>query len=63
VDTAEVLGGEDLAVNLWRVEQLTRLGLDADTADLIANSDADWHLVGRMLAAGCPIPTVVRIIS
>jgi hypothetical protein len=63
VDTAEVLSGEELAVNLWRVEQLIRLGLDMDTADVIANSDADLNVVRRMIEQGCPAATLLRILS
>ena len=59
----EILAGEELQVMRWRTDRLADLGLDPDTADLIANSDVDWHQCERMLADGCSIPMLLLIVT
>jgi hypothetical protein len=64
--TAQVESGrvtdEDAAVHVWRVSQLTRLGLSAHAADAIADR-IDWHDVARLVRLGCPASLAVAIID
>lgn len=60
---AEPQDGSELeALRSWRFEQLLRLGVTARDAQLICASPNAHHLVGRLLALGCPPDTAVRII-
>ncbi len=59
---SEILSGEELQVARWRRKQLVALGLDSDTADLLANGDTDWHQLEALLADGCPLELAVRIV-
>lgn len=39
----------------WRLEQLVRVGLDPDLADICSRSmHIDVHDLARMVASGCP---------
>ncbi len=59
---AEILDGEELQVARWRHKQLVALGLDDQTADLLANGSTDWHQLEALLAAGCALDVAVRIV-
>lgn len=58
--SAVELSAEERSVIAWRREQLIRLGLSADEADL--HSDLDWHELVRLLTGGCPLPTAIEIL-
>jgi hypothetical protein len=48
----------------WRRAQLTTLGVTWDAAMLLAaDARLDVHELERLLAAGCPLPTALRILQ
>ncbi len=63
MDSAEVLHGAELQTSLWRVERFLGLGFGDDDADLLGNSDVDWHEAAALVAAGCPHAVAVRILT
>lgn len=60
---AEVLEDEDARVVGWKLERLTELGLDPDTAEWIALSDVDWHDAERLIRNGCRPELVAEILT
>lgn len=54
---------DDRRVYLWRRDQFVRLGMTARAARFLADDpDADWHLMERLLRAGCPPGLARRIV-
>lgn len=51
---------EQHEIHEWRVEQLTRAGVDIYTAQLIADS-CDYVLLRDLVKRGCPTFLAVRI--
>jgi hypothetical protein len=48
----------------WRRAELTALGITGDAAVLLAaDARLDLHELERLLAAGCPLPTALRILQ
>jgi hypothetical protein len=48
----------------WRRAQLTALGVTGEAAVLLAaDARLDVHELERLLAAGCPLPTALRILQ
>ena len=63
MDSAEVLHGTELQTCRWRIKMFLELGFGDDDADLLGNSDVDWHEAAYLLVAGCPHPVAVRILT
>ena len=64
VDDADLdgqLSSEDGAVLRWRYSEIRRLGMNRVEARLLAESGADLSLLRRLVEAGCPAGTAVRI--
>jgi hypothetical protein len=59
----ESLEYEDDVVGRWRVTQFTQLGFDEEQTWLLATSGADLSLARTLVAAGCPLHLVVRIVT
>ena len=48
----------------WRLRRLLELGLDEDTAGLLASArDLDWHRVETLIRGGCDPVTAARIVA
>lgn len=60
---AETIEGRDLEVFSWRYEQLRRLGVHRDFAEMIARSDSDLNKVRDALKAGCTDELAVAIFA
>ena len=59
---AAVLSEEE-RVLAWRVDRFERVGFDPATAlELALRRDVDLHRAVRLLGAGCPAATAVRIL-
>lgn len=54
---------EDARVASWRFDQLRSLGFGAEQSLLLAVSSADLNLTRSLVAAGCPLHLVVRIVG
>jgi hypothetical protein len=67
---AELSGADELQpaaeverVHRWRSKRLSRLGLDREPAEMLAAEPAfSVHELERLLAAGCPLGTALRIL-
>lgn len=58
-----VLTDEEIAVLLWRYEQLVAHGYDPDDATVMAeNTSIDLELARRLVALGCPIALATQIL-
>jgi hypothetical protein len=53
---------ERLRIRLWRRERFMELGFSHAEASALAKSDADLHLTGDLVAAGCALETAFRIV-
>jgi hypothetical protein len=51
---------EDLAIYVWRAEQLRRLGLSRLLAGTFAGL-VDWHELAVLVARGCPPELALEI--
>lgn len=51
-------------VDSWRLYQLLKLGVPREEAENLARRpDVDWHQLARLIRAGCPTDTALRIIA
>ena len=53
-------GDEELRVQAWRAEQLSRLGLPRSVADAFADL-VDWRELADLLERGCPLGLALEI--
>lgn len=58
----ESIDRETGSVHQWRVEQLTRLGLERPAAEAVADR-VDWHEVAKLIRRGCPASLAVTIVE
>lgn len=49
-------------VQLWRREQLGRLGFGGAVLDVLVEADTDVHRAADLIGAGCPVETAARIL-
>jgi len=50
-------------VRQWRLQQLERAGYPGYDAHVLSERpDVDLHMAVRLLAAGCPVDTALRIL-
>lgn len=52
---------EDEKLYAWRKERFLALGFSGVASGALARKQVDHHKVNRVLTAGCPIETAVRI--
>jgi hypothetical protein len=52
---------DDLEVARWRTDRLLALGYELRDAASLALSHVDIHVLERLIAAGCPPQTAIRI--
>ena len=52
---------EELQVQAWRREQLERLGVTRQTAELLGEL-VDWHDAAALVGRGCPPELAVEIL-
>lgn len=57
-----VTENETKLIEQWNHEQLQKLGVQ-DNADFIALIDTDPHDLDKLLKAGCPLKTAIRILA
>lgn len=63
VEAVRVDDTEDERVIRWRLEQLAKAGYSWACAMVIAaNRDVDLHRAVKLVQAGCPVETAVRIL-
>jgi hypothetical protein len=60
---AAILTGDDLRVAQWREERFLSLGFTDMQAGVLARGDSDWHEAAALVAAGCPVDIVYRIVT
>jgi hypothetical protein len=48
-------------VHEWRAEQLERLGLSSQLAEIFAAS-VDWHAMAELVSRGCPSELALEIL-
>jgi hypothetical protein len=53
---------EDTAVRRWRRAQLLGLGFTPKEAEALTKAPVDLGLVRNLVASGCPLETVRRIV-
>lgn len=58
----EELSLEDRRVVEWRFTQFSALGFGEEDAWLLVDSGADLQLARSLVAAGCPLHLVLRIV-
>lgn len=63
VETAGAPVYEVLTVIEWRIDQLRRAGVQQPAAALLAECDADLHVILTAKAAGCDDHTLRRIFT
>jgi hypothetical protein len=51
---------EELLIQAWRAEQLSRLGLSRILAETFADL-VDWHDIAALVARGCPPKLALQI--
>jgi hypothetical protein len=51
---------EEVAIHVWRAEQLRRLGVSRLLAEVFAGL-VDWHELAVLVARGCPIELALEI--
>jgi hypothetical protein len=51
---------EELLIQAWRAEQLSRLGLSRILAETFAGL-VDWHDIAALVARGCPPKLALQI--
>jgi hypothetical protein len=51
----------DLAVHVWRANQLRRLGVPRDLAERFADL-VDWHAIADLVRRGCPARLALDIV-
>jgi hypothetical protein len=50
-------------VEQWRIESLSRVGYDLESATVLAAShEVDLHLAMRLLESGCPLDLALQIL-
>jgi hypothetical protein len=49
-------------VEAWRLKVTLDLGYTVDVAESIATSDADLHLLARLIRDGCSLELAARIV-
>jgi hypothetical protein len=54
---------DELEITRWRTERLLTLGFSLREAAFLALTEVDVHELERLIAAGCPRETAVRIAS
>jgi hypothetical protein len=54
---------DELEITRWRTERLLALGFSLREAAFLALTEVDVHELERLIAAGCPRETAVRIAS
>jgi hypothetical protein len=63
--TAEIeledAAADESLVHEWRAEQLERLGLSSQLADIFAAS-VDWHAMAELVSRGCPFELALEIL-
>lgn len=57
----EAIEHHEPLVHLWRVTQLSRLGIPAPVAEAYADH-LDWHEIARLVRRGCPPLLALRIV-
>jgi hypothetical protein len=57
----DAISRDDTPVHLWRVSQLTRLGIPGSLAEIYADC-IDWHQIARLVQRGCPPHLALRIV-
>lgn len=61
---AHLLDSDEGKVTRWRLEQFLTLGFPVEEAEtLAARRDVDLHQAARLVAAGCDLATVLRIVG
>ena len=60
--TLREVRNERLRIRHWRRAQFYRLGFTSSDARTLAKSDADVGEARKLVMAGCPTPTVFRIL-
>jgi hypothetical protein len=53
--------GEEYAVNVWRAEQLRRLGVSPTLAEVFAGL-VDWHQIAELVERGCSPQLALEIV-
>jgi hypothetical protein len=54
---------DELEITRWRTERLLALGFSLRKSAFLALTEVDVHELERLIAAGCPRETAVRIAS
>lgn len=54
---------EEERIEMWRQEQLARLGFNETEIESLLEAGADYHEAGRLLRRGCPHVRVVEILG
>lgn len=52
----------DDRIGLWRLEYALSLGYSIENAESLAVSDADLHLLERLIGRGCTLDLAARIV-
>lgn len=59
----EVKTAEVERIEMWRVDQLVRLGFEGEQVAALLEHEVDLGEVRRLVEAGCPHELVVRILT
>lgn len=61
IQIEQPVSAEDTRVFHWRIDQFTKLGFSEEMAWILADSDAELSRSRALVAAGCPLDLVARI--
>lgn len=54
---------EEIQVESWNIDQLTKLGLSDDQVIVALNQSIDWHELDNLLKNGCTKELAIRILA
>jgi hypothetical protein len=61
IQIEQPVNAEDTRVFHWRIDQFMKLGFSEEMAWILADSDAELSRSRVLVAAGCPLDLVARI--
>jgi hypothetical protein len=53
---------EIYAVRKYKLDRFADLGFNFDQSWLAVDSEIDWHEAEKLIRAGCPVDTAIRIL-